>query len=279
MTQATSPGLIDDALQRAGDYLLGRETPSGGFCFYRWGGIEEPNLSDTDHALTALRLLGRTVPDPSTVRAFAARFRPTAQPDSLMRLLGIELALGRDPLDDPGLRRSIDALRWSEVPPADSTHVEGWLRRTRLVAALRQRVGLPLDSDRLTTALGRLMHGGGFGSTPNLIDTHVALEIADLCGRPLRRDDVRGFVDAVQIPAHGFTLTPSSRMGRLDLVVSGIACCHLLDLPVRHAADALNLVLACQAASGAFANAPGALPDIEHTHSGVVLLQKLVTAH
>lgn len=275
MTQATNTDIIDDALHRAADYLLGRQTPAGGFCFYRWGGIEEPNLADTDHALTALRLLGRPAPEPERVAAFAAGFRPAFQPDSLMHLIGIDLALERDPLADPTLRDRVEALRWSPRPPADSAQVEGWLRRTRLIAALRLRVGLPLDSDRLTTDLIGLMRGGGFGSTPNLIDSGVALEIADLCGRPLRRDDVRGFVDAVQVPVHGFTLTPNSRMGRLDLVACGVACCDMLDLPLRHAGDALNLVLDCQSDSGAFANAPGALPDIEMTHCGVALLRRL----
>lgn len=266
---------ITDALQRAADYLLGRQTPSGGFCFYRWGGIEEPNLSDTDHALAALLLLGRSLPNPGRVAAFLDGFAPSPQPEALMHLIKIGKALGRSPLHDEMLRRCVEELPWSTPPGATSTQIEGWLRRTRLIAALRRNMDLVIDGEHLVADVNALVHGGGVGSTPNLIDTQLALEISELCGRPLRRGDVRDFVDSLQIPVLGFTSTPTSRMGRLELVASGVASCRLLALPLRHREDTLNFVLDCQAENGAFANAPGALPDIESTHSGVVLLRCL----
>lgn len=45
------------ALQRASAYLLGKQSPQGGFCFYRGYYLEEPNLADTWHGLAVLRNL------------------------------------------------------------------------------------------------------------------------------------------------------------------------------------------------------------------------------
>lgn len=53
-------------LHAAERYVLGRETPAGGYCFYRvpaWG-LEEANAPDTLAAVEALRILGSEVPNP-----------------------------------------------------------------------------------------------------------------------------------------------------------------------------------------------------------------------
>lgn len=49
---------INESRQRVRNYLLGRESPSGGFCFYRTDYLDEPSLFDTWHATAALGLLG-----------------------------------------------------------------------------------------------------------------------------------------------------------------------------------------------------------------------------
>lgn len=70
---ACSPALTDPdyaprRLDRAAAlaYVLGRQTASAGFCFYRtpsWG-VDEPNAPDTLAALESLRLLGHDPPTP-----------------------------------------------------------------------------------------------------------------------------------------------------------------------------------------------------------------------
>ncbi|KRE89024.1 hypothetical protein ASG87_05605 [Frateuria sp. Soil773] len=45
------------ALQRASAYLLGKQSPQGGFCFYRGYYLEELNPADTWHGLAVLRNL------------------------------------------------------------------------------------------------------------------------------------------------------------------------------------------------------------------------------
>ncbi len=275
MDRFPESGIVVAALQRAADYLVARQTPSGGFCFYRWGGIEEPNLADTDHALSALQRLDLPVPNADRVAAFADRFRGSAQPDALLHLVGIDRALGRNPAADAALCGVVAALSPPASPQVDGGPVDVWLRRVRLFVDLRRRVGVACDGERLLADLERLLHGGGFGTPPNLIDTRTALEIADCCGRPLRRDDIRQFVDALQVPVLAFTSTLTSRMGRLDLIASGVASCALLGLPLRHRGDALRFILDCQSDSGGFANAPGALPDIERTAAAIDIVLEL----
>lgn len=69
-TAAPAPGSLD---RRAlGCYVLGRRTPTGGYCFYRmpaWG-VEEPNAPDTLAALESLRLLDLAVPHPDLTGSY-----------------------------------------------------------------------------------------------------------------------------------------------------------------------------------------------------------------
>lgn len=267
---------IAQARRRAADYLRSRQTPSGGFCFYRWGGVEEPNLADTDLALDGLRRLGQPVPNPDAVQAFVRRFADSLQPDALQHRIGIIRALGHEPAQDDRLCQAVAALRWPEPPPADAADaVSAWLQRTRRLVALRRAVDLPVDGQSLLAPLGRLLRDGGFGNPPNLLDTHAALDIATQCGQPLRRDDVQRFVDSLQVPTLAFTLTPLSRIARLDVIAAGVESCEWLGLPLRYGTDALRLVLGCQTDGGGFAPSPGALADIECTHAAVRLLQTL----
>jgi hypothetical protein len=45
------------------NYLMSRQTPDGGFCFYRAYGVEEPNGQDTYSAVASLLSLQATTPD------------------------------------------------------------------------------------------------------------------------------------------------------------------------------------------------------------------------
>jgi hypothetical protein len=273
---ATAVAEVAQAQRRATAYLLSRQTPSGGFCFYRWGGIEEPNLADTAFALDSLQRLGQPVPNPDAVQAFARRFADARQPDALQHRMAIARALGQPPAQDDALRQAVAAMPWPEPPALGAGDaVSAWLRRARRWVALRRAVDLPIDEHGLLDALDGMVKDGGVGIPPNLLDTHAALDIAALCGRPLRREDVRQFVDSLQVPLLTFTLTALSRIARLDVIAAGVESCALLGLPLRYRADALRFVLGCQTAGGGFAPSPGALADIECTHAAVCLLQTL----
>ena len=65
MTNALSVPLTSRARQAVAEataYLRGRQSYNGGFCFYRFEYLDEPNLRDTYHAIAALTLLGAEVP-------------------------------------------------------------------------------------------------------------------------------------------------------------------------------------------------------------------------
>ena len=172
----------------------------------------------------------------------------------------------------------IDALRISPAPRRDSTRLTAWLGRTRLVVLLKQDFGSSFDAERAAARLGRLLHRGGFGPGPNLVDTRLAVEILRRCGAPVALQGTREFVDRVQVRGCGFAMTAASWTARLHVVAAGVACCRELGLPIRYARDALEFTLACQAAGGGFADAPGALPDIALTHAAIETLLALSPA-
>lgn len=183
---------------------------------------------------------------------FAGRFRDSAQPDALLHLVGIDVALGRKPEADAAFCGASGCLSICDGELAVRAVANGsW------------------------PTLGRLPYSGGFGTPPNLIDNGTTLEIAGRCGRPLRLDAIRQFVDVLHPSVLAFTSTLTSRMGRLDLIASGVAGCALLDLPLRHPGDALCFILHGWSDSGRFANAPGALPDIERTATAIDMVLEL----
>ena len=58
---------LDAALERATDYIRTRQCADGGFCYYRYADLEEPNLHDTYYAVAACRLLRTGVPRPDRI--------------------------------------------------------------------------------------------------------------------------------------------------------------------------------------------------------------------
>jgi len=50
---------LEAALEPAAAYVTGRQCRNGGFCYYRYADLEEPNLHDTYYAVAAGGLLQR----------------------------------------------------------------------------------------------------------------------------------------------------------------------------------------------------------------------------
>ncbi|WP_449425497.1 hypothetical protein [Rhodanobacter lindaniclasticus] len=95
---------LASALNRARAYLLERQSPSGGFCFYRGYYAEEPNLSDTWHAIAVLiGLLGVDLPEKNSHASFVIGQPIAPQPLLLYYRVRTLLALGAD---DPRVGRS-----------------------------------------------------------------------------------------------------------------------------------------------------------------------------
>jgi hypothetical protein len=268
------PRAVGAAHALAADYVVSRQCPDGGFCFYRTEQVNESNLADTAAGLDVLGRLGRDVPNRDAVRRFVSAFRRATQPEMLEHVDAIAQVL------DPGAAAAaewlaaVDALHLAPPPPRGSDEVSTWLARAAAVVRLGQRVGQLARWHWLAAAVGELADGGGFGAVPNLPDTLAAVQILDALGVAAPAATAE-FVDRLQQPGIGFTMTPESRMGRLELVAAGVACCRALGIAVRHRDDALAFVLACQTRRGGFASAPAALPDLALTRDAVVTLLAL----
>jgi len=262
-----SPANLLDGAER---YLASRQCRDGGFCYYRSGYLEEPNLFDTWHAVAAFALLGRAVPRGAEVAAWLDGFDLASQPpDALYYLAFSKRLLAAHWAPDQATRARIAALPLA--PPARDINLSGWLagtlRKTRLKAAFAHLGQAPA----VVTAL-RTWHQGGYGLKPNLQDTELALELLAALGEPDPGTETGRFVDALQDPQLGFRNTLDSRYVRLAILLAGVRCCLRLGLPVRFRDAILDLVRAARTGDGAFADVPGAVPTLDSHYRALALL-------
>jgi len=267
---------LDSALDGARAYLLGRQCANGGFSFYRTAYLEEPDPSDTWHAVAALDRLGATAPGREAVARFVIGQPLTAQPYGLYFRTRVLDLLGESDPEGVAMAAAIDAL--PVEPPDANTRGElcTRLERLRLIVWLKNRFGKAFAKNGTAQAQLALEAGdGGYGTPPNLIDTRMALSCLAQC-EALPSDRCARFVARLAVPDFGFRLTERSLLPNLETVCAGLACCRRLGLEVPHAADSLSLILDCQTGNGGFARAPGALPDIHLTHLALIGLEILV---
>ncbi|MFT4063634.1 prenyltransferase/squalene oxidase repeat-containing protein [Paraburkholderia sp.] len=264
---------VSAAREKAHEYLTGRQSPSGGFCFYRSRYTDHPNIADTACAVRSFAILGQPVPHADRVEAFLGGLGVSSQPEYLFHLATALDELKADPLAAE-VAGSIGRLRFLAVPAREFQQT-GWLERTRFVAHLKKRVA---QGDDEISAIAEYVRDqavdGGFGTTPNLWDTWLALDIMRIAGAEMP-DGTARFVDLLQGGPSGFTLCPDTRVSTLNTVFAGAQCCAMLGLPVRYPVAALQFVLACQTGNGGFAASPGALPDLELTERALRTMKQL----
>lgn len=266
------------ALARASAYLLSRQSPAGGFCFYRTEYLDEPNLDDTYHAVRGLSQLGVEIPDSERLSCLAREGLDRPQPGDLYHAAFTLRTLS--PAWQPGMEwiERVRALDVSRPPSADSPALTGWLHRTRTVIRLQRAFTEFEHARHIARAVCELEHPeGGFGVHPNIQDTALALDILGDCQCTDRLRATTGFVARTQTATFGFNTVENSLSSTLESVCAGLHCCTVLHAPVRYGAAALSFILACQTGRGGFARAPGALPDIELTHRGIGALLRLRT--
>lgn len=259
-------------------YIAGRQCRDGGFCFYRTAELEEPNLADTWFALSGLRWLGAPVPRADAVVRWLEGFdaqalhdevlhhwvrslqwlQPGWRPDAgtLARIAGLALPVPEDGL---GLSRTLGVLLW----------------RVSLQAAF----GLTRPQPALVQALLDHRREGAWGEpVANLQDTAAALRVLALLGVREVHAQTRQFVDARQSAALGFDNTATARYSRVDILCAGVDACALLEVPLQHAHKVRAITLGAQRGDGAFADVPGALPDLQSHQSALRLLAALAQA-
>lgn len=265
------------ALQRASAYLLGRQSPDGGFCFYRGYYLEEPNLADTWHGLAVLcNLLRADLPQRTRHAEFVVSQRVDLQPFALYCRVRSLHALDMTDPHAKEVRRAVEALepRLSDTALRDAP--EASLNRLRSILWLKRHFGdMPPLGQLLDTLLGAECAQGGYGTPPNLIDTAAAVAVLTLCEKtaPASTGD---FVARLAEPSYGFRLTADSLSPNLETTCAGVVTCSRLGLPVPRSVDALSFILSCQTGNGGFARAADALPSIALTHLAVVALAKCV---
>lgn len=262
-----APERLRSSLLLTRQYLTERQSPSGGFCFYRGYYLEEPNLADTFHAVSAWGLVTRDpLPERRGHVAFVLRHEVEQQPFALYYRVNSLRALGASDPDEERVREAVAALPLV-LPNMGSTAPQLPLRRLAYCLWLKRHFGL-LDGPEVH--VGEALFAsegdeGGYGNPPNLVDTIEALQVLTLCGARPRALTV-GFVRSLGIPGFGFQLTVHSLSPSLETTCAGIECSSLLGTSVEFADDALDYVLACQTGNGGYALRPEALPNLAWTH-------------
>jgi hypothetical protein len=286
------------AIADAISYIHGRQSPSGGFCFYRHGGVDEPNLGDTYYAVATLKLLQAQIPAAERIEQFLSQSRLFG----LTYLYFYVFTLARLASDHRMTAKTVEHVNSLTIGLPDEQHranTSDWLENARKTIRLQQHFAmtfppsLPTLSIRKNSAatpttptsrpdchthvvsfLKSLNKGGGFGDRANLWDTYLAQSVLSLLAITPDPQTIE-FVDSLQRPPFGFAMSGSSTMASLDVVFAGVRCCELLALPIRHAMQALEFTLGCQTADGGFAHASVALPNLEFTYRAVRTLVSL----
>lgn len=261
------------AVAAAVGYLRGRQSSNGGFCFYRWQGVDEPNLHDTWHAVAALALVGAEVPRADETMASLDGYMATSPEALYQRAFALDRMGCASRLGDRDLQRIRDLRPAAAL--AGNTPIGARLGAVLHMLCLQRRFAASQPDAAIADDLMALQRDGGWGDKPNLHDTCVALSALRALETCMPPAHTRGFVDALQVASLGFTVTRDSLSASLDTVCAGFGACALLDLPVRHRDDALDYLLACQSSNGGFARTPDALPNIACTHRA---LRALATA-
>jgi len=267
-----------EACDRARAYLFERESPEGGFCFYRTADLDEPNLCDTWHAVAGLALLGDVPAHRERLIRFVAELGVGGELYSVYYRARILQALGVADTERAAVRALVAALAPRLPDEADAAAFSSTLDRLRMTLWLKRYAGTPFPARRIAAALRAVEHPkGGYGVPANLLDKRVVLAILGLCHERVARR-TKEFVSRLAVPALGFRLTDDSLTSNLETTCAGLACARRLGLTVPVEADAIGFILACQSANGGFARAPGALPGIGLTHLALAALRPTIEA-
>lgn len=274
----------DDALrQRVVRYVLDRKCRSGGFCFYK---LEEPNGSDTWHALSTLALLGERFEDRATVDYLRAMQRPDGSYDSIYAayyaIKSLAL-LGETPVLDPRpyVAANLDHYRFdAERLPAE---VISMFKRTSCLVDLYGSLGMdangPLRENMVEFILGFQNDDGGFGHLGStLLDTARALAMLRSLGHPLADLGAGAFLRLCEVPFYGFTDIPHTTLSYLEYVHAGVLASYLLCRRPTYLGPCAAYVRNSQTLNGGFSRTPQCgIATLENTWHGVHALTMLST--
>ena len=282
----TATGLLqqDGALrQRVIRYVLDRKCLAGGFCFYK---LEEPNGSDTWHALSILDLLGVPFEDEATVAYLKGMQRPDGSYDSIyaayFSIRGLAL-LGEAPFADPRpyILRNLEHYRFDVGRlPAE---VISMFRRTsylvELYGLLRMDTDGTLRDNIVDFILGFQNEDGGFGHLfSTLLDTARALAMLKSLGRPVEGLGAETFIRLCEVPFYGFTDIPHTTLSFLEYVHAGVLASYLVSRRPTYRRQCEAYILNCQNRMGGFSRTmQGGIATLENTWQGIHALTMLAS--
>lgn len=287
--------LISDHLAKALKYLTSKQCHNGGFCAYKMEYLEEPNSRDTFFAVASFQLLEAAIPDRDRVKAYLYQVLADLQTyllPSTNATSKIHSAsafnylyfpfytlyqMGELHLDTSWQQtlNSLEILLPEQLYPNESGVSQQWLLRKVRIKKLSGNIP---NRPQIIEFVLSLKHQGGFGIKPNLIDTYWSLLLLKELDCDLSQmDDTRRFIQKLQVPQTGFTLTEEGIMTSLEVLYAGIFASLILQMEFPYIDAALQFVHMCQMDRGGFARMPLALPDIESTYRALKILKAHTT--
>lgn len=278
-TRAQSGALPGPDAERVAQYVRGRQTPAGGYCYYRAWGVEEPDAADTFYAVAVLAALGEQPGDlPGLLRwlgdqqqhggAFASIATGWHVTETLRHL-------GKSPAHEPGpwLRTRSDLL--FDTP---SPHDEPFPTLLNLARYLElcARFGVLLETRHLEAIRfwlrafhdpnGVLAH-----DAPTLAAGAVVLRIAAASARTPDRH-LLDFARSCEDPVYGFRNSPNGRSTQLSALAGGCTILRAFRTAARYPGALRRTVIACQTRPGGFGRQPGAVATLQDTWVAIATL-------
>jgi hypothetical protein len=283
--------LTSDHLTKALGYLTSKQCCNGGFCAYKMKYLEEPNPRDTFFAVASFQLLGAAIPQRDLVKAYLYQVLTDLQ-TRLLPSMGVSskihsasafnylyfpfytlYQMGELHLDASWSQtlNCLEIVLPEQLYPNESGVSQQWLLRK---VRTKKLCGAVPNRQQIIEFVLSLKHQGGFGIKPNLIDTYWNLVLLKELDYDLSQmDDTRQFIQKLQVPQTGFTLTEEGIMTSLEVLYAGIFVSLMLQMEFPYIDAALRFVRMCQAERGGFARMPVALPDIESTYRALKVLK------
>jgi hypothetical protein len=276
-SKVISQSRLEAALEGAAEYVTSRQCCNGGFCYYRYADLEEPNLHDTYYAVAACRLLQRQVPNPDRVVAYLRSMRTAGRQSSYLYYYGFTAQrLGEPGLLDQVFLDRVAELRINLPQAGKNVPLSEWLEDSLRIIRLQKTFAGCLETGEVADFVRSLVRTGGVGIKPNLRDTYLALRLLAELDNLAGLDEAKAFVNRLQLPSLGFKYTEDSVTDpSIDTVYAGVFSCTILGLNVQYALDIMNAVLLSQRLHGGFARSADSLGNLGTHCKALRIIQQL----
>lgn len=265
---------IKSSIAQAIAYVASRQCRNGGFCHYQVHKVEEANLHDTYYGVMSYRLLNQRIPQWNKLLDYVLSEGPGGQQAAYLYYHGFIVGrLGVATLDQHFLD-SVSRLHIKPPVKTSSLSLSEWLENCLKVVLLKKAFLQDTSMDEVKHHVHDLLHKGGAGVKPNLVDTYIALsilaELEDLDGL----DKTKSFLGRLQCNKFGFRVTEDSYFTHVEIMHAGVFSCALLGIEIGYPEKVLNFVLMSQKQNGGFARSPGSLGNLRTNLQALKIIQQ-----